>query len=134
MGILKVVLSIILAFSLYFLIASDPPEVLSDGDSLDEAVNNELIQQERNRNLPDYDPRKRVQKSTVLKRESVESDNLEQPDTVIQRSESKLMEIQQEYSQVLDDPVAKKKLETEAKAVGAEFKKAILIKLQKGEL
>jgi hypothetical protein len=136
MNVFKVFLVMIIIGILYFTLVEDVEKVtdgLSQGS--DQVYDNmDVTPQVDKIKLPDYDPRKRPKKLIPKETNVVNNDDNFNADEVIEKANVELVEIQEKYTQVLDDPIARKKLEAEAKQVGIDYKKAILEKMSKGEL
>lgn len=130
MTVIKFLFLIVLASALYFVLN----KAVLEEDSLIENQSVEVSQKGSIVRLPNYDPRKRFKKTVAPEQDVVVQSDLGNIDEVIQDSEDELQAIQKKYSQVLNDPIAKKELEDQAKMVGDEYKKALLVKLKNGEL
>jgi hypothetical protein len=105
-----------------------------DKENLIKVADVEVSRQISDIRRPDYDPRKRQKNKATSEQYVVIQSDSNNVDEIIQNSKDELQVIQKKYSQVLDDPIAKKKLEDQAKIVGVEYKKALLVKLKNGEL
>ncbi len=134
MTVLKYLFLVILVSALYFVLNINNSNVVLDDGSLKK--NNDIEVNKKNiiKRLPDYDPRKKIKPIVAPEQYAVIQNGNENIEEVLQNSEKELQAIQKKFSQVLDDPLAKKDLENQAKKVGIEYKKALLVKLKNGEL
>ncbi|MCJ8321329.1 MAG: hypothetical protein MJK12_16945 [Colwellia sp.] len=134
MTVLKFLFLIVLASTLYFVLNMDDDKAVFEVDNLIENHSVEVSEKISDNRLPDYDPRKRVKNTVAIVQNNVTQYDSNYIDEVIQNSEHELQVIQKKYSQVFNDPNAKKELEEQAKMIGIEYKKALLVKLRNGEL
>ena len=80
--------------------------------------------------LPDYNPQGKEVSAPVVIKEIERFD----VNAILAQSEFELQTMISEYDQALSDPEARKIIERDVKQAGDEYKKALLVKLKRGEL
>ncbi|WDE04114.1 hypothetical protein SG34_022565 [Thalassomonas viridans] len=133
-----ILLLALICLAAYFMLVNSWQQGLESGPG--QAANQEQLKPVTNplgnkpvNTLPDFDQRK-LAKVREAAKELVAVDASFNADEVLAQSEQQLDVIIQEYNQVLDDPGARKALEQRMKEAAQAYKKAVLAKVNKGEI
>ncbi len=104
----------------------------NDHDESNKATPDREMTRNESQTLPDYDQRKKQVIALIEMPQELE-DNFN-ADDVLEQSEQALKVMIDDYNQALDNPEERKEIERQVKKSGEQYKKALLVKLKKGDI